>query len=54
MYSKLFNTDYMILDEPNEKIKIIHYLVPKINSSMNREEEEIICFTSGITKEYAS
>ena len=26
MYSKLFNTDYMILDKPNEKIKIIHYL----------------------------
>ena len=29
MYSKLFNTDYMILDEPNKKIKIIHYLGPK-------------------------
>ena len=29
MYSKKFNTDYMILDEPNKKIKIIHYLGPK-------------------------
>ena len=29
MYSKKFNTDYMILDKPNEKIKIIHYLGPK-------------------------
>ena len=28
MYSKLFNTDYMIMGEPNEKIKIIHYLGP--------------------------
>ena len=38
MYSKLFNTDYMILDELNKKIKIIHYLNLKINNSMNREE----------------
>ena len=29
MYSKKFDTDYMILDEPNKKIKIIHYLGPK-------------------------
>ena len=29
MYYKKFNTDYMILDKPNEKIKIIHYLGPK-------------------------
>lgn len=29
MYAKKFNTDYMILDEVNEKIKIIHYLGPR-------------------------
>ena len=28
MYAKLFDTDYMIMGEPNEKIKIIHYLGP--------------------------
>ena len=26
MYSKKFNTDYMILGDAHEKIKIIHYL----------------------------
>ena len=29
MYSKKFDTDYMILGDPHEKIKIIHYLGPK-------------------------
>lgn len=29
MYSKKFNTDYMILGDPHEKIKIIHYLGPR-------------------------
>ena len=29
MYSSLFNTDYMIMGDPHEKIKIIHYLGPK-------------------------
>jgi len=26
MYSKKFNTDYMILDDVNDKIKIVHFL----------------------------
>ena len=25
LYAKTFDTDYMLLDEPNEKLKIIHY-----------------------------
>ena len=29
MYSKKFDTDYMILGDPHEKIKIIHYLGPR-------------------------
>ena len=28
MYAKKFDTDYMLLDEPNEKLKIVHYTGP--------------------------
>ena len=29
MYAKKFDTDYMILGDPHENIKIIHYLGPR-------------------------
>jgi ABC-type enterochelin transport system ATPase subunit len=25
LYSKTFDTDYMLIDEPDEKLKIFHY-----------------------------
>lgn len=28
MYAKKFNTDFMLLDEPNEKLKVVHYTGP--------------------------
>lgn len=30
-YSELFNTDYMILDEPHENLKVIHFANPNTN-----------------------
>ena len=28
MYAKKFDTDFMLLDEPNEKLKVVHYTGP--------------------------
>ena len=37
-YSELFNTDYMILDEPNPKLKVIHFANPNSNIHSSKEE----------------
>ena len=36
MYSKKFNTDYMILGDPHEKIKIIHYLGQEMQNKLDK------------------
>ena len=39
MYSKRFNTDYMLLDDVNESVKMVHFL--GINKDMHTIENSI-------------
>ena len=38
LYSKLFNEDYMILDEPSESLKIVHFANPNANIHDSKED----------------
>ena len=40
LYSKLFNTDYMILDDVNKKIKIVH--MNGINNTVHKYNKKFI------------
>ena len=40
MYSKISNTDYMILDDVNEKIKVVHF--NGVNNTIHKYKENFI------------
>ena len=40
IYSKMFNTDYMILDDVNEKIKVVHF--NGVNNTIHKYNENFI------------
>ena len=40
IYSKMFKTDYMILDDVNEKIKVVHF--NGVNNSIHKHDKQFI------------